>query len=67
MWKALSIVLLAAVAHASDSRPKVRAVTAFVRIDAKAYASQLEDAMQFLNGARDGYRKAGYDVEGCAL
>jgi len=67
MWKALSIVLLAAVAHATDSRPKVRAVTAFVRIDANGYASQLDDAMRFLNKARDEYRKAGFDVEGVRI
>jgi uncharacterized protein len=67
MWKALPLVLLAVAANAADSRPKVRAVTAFVRIDAKGYASQLEDAMRVLNAARDAYRKAGFDVEGVRI
>src|SRR5580704_11631182 len=63
MRKALLVLLLASAAFAADSRPKVRAVTAFVDIDAKNYAAQFDDTMRFLNAARDAYRRAGFEVE----
>src|ERR1700735_3683573 len=63
MRKALLALLLASSVFAADSRPKVRAVTAFVDIDAKNYAAQIDNAMRFLNGARDAYRRAGFEVE----
>jgi len=44
-------------------RPKVRAVTAFITIDAKSYPAQFESAVAFLDDARARYRKAGFDVE----
>ncbi len=56
-------LLLASTALAADSRPKVRAVTAFVDINAKNYPAQFEATMRFLNGARDAYRRAGFEVE----
>ena len=44
-------------------QPKVRAITAFVDIDAKSYATQLEATAKFLNSARDAFTKAGFEVE----
>ncbi len=44
-------------------RPKVRAITAFIDIDAKSYRSQFESTVQFLNSARASYTKAGFEVE----
>jgi uncharacterized protein len=54
---------LAAAVVAADSKPKVRAITAFVRIDAQNYEARVREAAQFLNAARDDYRAAGFDVE----
>ena len=63
MRNALFVLLLASAAASADSRPKVRAVTAFVDIDAKGYSAQIGDTMRFLNSARDAYKRAGFEVE----
>src|SRR5579884_4174947 len=47
---------------AGDSKPNVRAITAFVTIDRNSYRSQLTSAVQFLNHVRDAVNAAGYDV-----
>jgi uncharacterized protein (UPF0210 family) len=47
----------------ADSRPKVRAVTAFIDIDAKDYATQIGGAVTFLKSAREAYQRAGFEVE----
>src|SRR5882724_10465068 len=59
---ALSLCFLPA-AFAAESRPKVRAITAFIRIDAKSYEAQIGDAVKFLNAAREEYRASGFEVE----
>jgi uncharacterized protein (UPF0210 family) len=43
--------------------PKIRAITAFIDIDAKSYPNQLESAVKFLTAAREAYTKAGFEVE----
>ncbi len=67
MRKALLVLVLAVLAGvlpgSADSRPKVRAVTAFTDIDVKNYASQIADTMKFLNSARAAYQKAGFEVQ----
>src|SRR5262249_46228731 len=67
MRKALIALAMASLAWGADSRPKVRAITAFVKIDPKTYAAQIENTMQFLNGAREAYRSAGFEVEGVRI
>jgi uncharacterized protein (UPF0210 family) len=67
MRNALLVLTLASVAFGADTRPKVRAITAFVDIDAKSYASQIEDTVKFLNGARDDFKSAGFEVEGIRI
>lgn len=47
----------------AGTRPKVRAITAFVAVDAKSYSTQIEDAVRFLNTAREAYRSGGFEVE----
>jgi uncharacterized protein (UPF0210 family) len=54
-------------AFGADSRPKVRAVTAFIRIDAAHYEAQFADTMRFLRSAADAYRAAGFEVEGVRI
>jgi uncharacterized protein (UPF0210 family) len=67
MRKSLLVLTIAATAFAADSRPKVRAVTAFIRIDAANYEAQYTDTMRFLNSAADAYRAAGFEVDGVRI
>jgi uncharacterized protein (UPF0210 family) len=63
---ALILLTSAAVAglHAAESpKPKVRAITGFVTIDAKSYPAQLEETAKFLNQVGAAIKAAGYDVE----
>ena len=54
---------LAAQAPYPDGRPKVRAITAFVRIDRDRAAAQLLDAVSMLRAARSRFQKNGWEVE----
>lgn len=67
MRRALILLAVAAAAFAADGRPKVRAVTAFIRIDATRYEAQYADTMKFLKSAADAYRAAGFEVEGVRI
>jgi uncharacterized protein (UPF0210 family) len=44
-------------------RPKVRAITAFVRLDTKDYKQQLAAAAQTLNSAKKKFEQLGWEVE----
>src|SRR5947209_11093617 len=64
----LSIVLLAAISAAQSApvhapRPKIRTVTAFVRLDRATYRTQVADALKLLLSAKETFTKAGYEVE----
>ena len=53
-------------AQASNSQsplPKVRAITAFIRLDRATYRAQVADALKLLRPAKDALAKAGYEVE----
>jgi uncharacterized protein (UPF0210 family) len=64
MRKALLLSLAAAsFVFAADSRPKVRAITAFIKIDAAHLDAQLNETVAFLNSARDEYKSAGFEVQ----
>lgn len=43
-------------------KPKIRAITAFITIDAKAYPKQIEEAVNFLSHVRSEEQIAGYEV-----
>ena len=67
-----AIVLLAAVScpalRAADrAKPKVRAITGFITIDAKSYPSQFAEAAKFLGQVRETIRAAGYEVQGIRI
>jgi len=67
-----AIILLAAVScpalRAADrAKPKVRAVTGFINIDAKSYPSQFEEAAKFLTQVRETIQAAGYEVQGIRI
>ncbi len=63
------ILLTAVTGHAqsaqanTSSLPKVRTVTAFVRLDRATYRAQVADALKLLRAAKDAFTKAGYEVE----
>jgi uncharacterized protein len=65
----LFILLVPAIGHAQSpqsgkpSLPKVRTVTAFVRLDRARYQAQVADALKMLRAAKDALTKAGYEVE----
>src|SRR6202044_4176575 len=69
MRRTLVLALLAALAlDAADApKPKVRAITGFVTIDAKSYPAQLEETLKFLSHVRDAVKAAGYDVAGIRI
>jgi uncharacterized protein len=48
---------------ATASNPKVRAITAFVRLDQANYEKQIAEALAVLRRAKSEFATAGYDVE----
>src|SRR5215470_17958409 len=46
-----------------STAPKVRAITAFVRIERQNYRRQIGEALQFLRSAKSAYETAGLEVE----
>jgi hypothetical protein len=48
-------------------KPKVRAITGFITIDAQSYAAQIEEAVTFLSEVRDAVKAEGYDVAGIRI
>jgi uncharacterized protein (UPF0210 family) len=49
------------------AKPKVRAITGFVTIDAKSYPAQIEETVKFLSQVREAVQAAGYDVAGIRI
>ena len=63
MPKAVALALALVSVAFPQARPKVRAITAFIRIDAAHYNEQVGEAVKFLNAARQQYQAAGFEVE----
>ncbi|MBZ5531350.1 MAG: DUF711 family protein [Acidobacteriia bacterium] len=63
----LIALLLAALPAAAQSvsrpRPKVRTITAFVRLERALYKTQIADALRVLHTAKEEFTGAGYEVE----
>jgi len=57
------VALVAASRAQTSSRPKVRAITAFVRLDAKDYKQQLVETLQRLGIAKKMFEQQGWEVE----
>jgi uncharacterized protein (UPF0210 family) len=57
------LVATAAPAAPDASKPKVRAITAFVRLDRSSYEKQIDAAMQVLNAAKAEFAKRGYETQ----
>ena len=47
----------------AENRPKVRAITGFVRLDRAQYREQVGEALQFLRKAKSAYEAAGFEVQ----
>jgi uncharacterized protein (UPF0210 family) len=63
----LTSFALPAVCAADGTKPKVRAITAFITIDAKSYPTQIEETVKFLSQVRDAITTAGYEVAGIRI
>src|SRR5438045_366034 len=59
----LVLLLVSAAWGEAGQKPKVRAITAFVRIDHDHYQQQIADALTMLRSAKAAYEKEGYEVE----
>ena len=45
------------------AKPKVRTITAFLKLDRSTYLQQIQDTVDFLNKAKAAYEKAGFEVQ----
>jgi uncharacterized protein (UPF0210 family) len=52
---------------AQPVKPKVRAITGFITIDAKSYPAQITETVNFLNQVRQAVEAAGYQVAGIRI
>jgi uncharacterized protein (UPF0210 family) len=60
---ALAAILALSCITQAQTRPKVRAITAFVRLDSKNYQHQLADALTVLHKTEAEFKSQGYEVE----
>ena len=63
MLKALALTLAFVSIAFAEAKPKVRAITAFIRVDATHLETQVAEAVTFLNAARAEYKASGFEVE----
>ncbi len=59
----LTVLLLMSIQLVAQSKPKVRTVTGFVRIDPGTYQQQIGDALTVLRTAKKAFIAEGYQVE----
>jgi len=67
---ALAVAALSAAPRlraADAAKPRVRAITGFVTIDAKSYRAQIQDTVAFLSRVRDAVKATGYEVAGIRI
>ena len=57
------LVLALLPAAGAAEKPKVRAITAFVRLDRANYPAQIQEALEMLRKARAAFEQAGYEVQ----
>src|ERR1051326_685704 len=63
MRKAMLVAAAVCGLLSAAERPKVRAITAFVKFDAARWEAQVGEAVKFLEAAREEYKAAGFEVE----
>jgi len=59
----VSLAVSTAAQTADYTKPKVRAITAFVRLDPGTYATQISDALVVLRAVQSQFAKEGYETE----
>jgi hypothetical protein len=64
MRRAVLFLSCAALALAADSRPRIRAVTAFIEIDRNNYAAKIDETQKFLATAKEALNQAGFEGAG---
>ena len=60
----LGLSVLALLGAAQPPKPKIRAITGFITIDAKSYAAQIEEAVTFLSRSQERRRGGGLSSVG---
>jgi uncharacterized protein (UPF0210 family) len=69
MRRLITTILLCALASvtahaaADAARPKVRTITAFLRLDRSKYEAQIDDAMRVLSAAKADFARRGYETQ----
>jgi len=64
LWSALLMAAWCVAVPAQDySKPRVRAVTAFVRLEPSSYRQQISDALAVLRSVRHEFQQQGYEVQ----
>ena len=59
----LSCSRLAVAPASGQEKPKIRTITAFIRLDASQYSQQITDTLTMLRNAKARFELAGYEVE----
>ena len=59
----LALFAAAAVSSQAAEKPKVRAITAFIRLDPSQYKKQIADTLAMLRNAKSRFELAGYEVQ----
>jgi uncharacterized protein (UPF0210 family) len=62
--KILLALCLSTLVFAADSRPRIRAVTAFIEIDPNNPTAGIEDTQKFLAAAKTAFNRAGFEGAG---
>lgn len=64
VWTVLLTFAAAATVHAQEyTKPRVRAITGFVRLERGTFAQEIAEALAVLRSAKDEFTKQGYEVE----
>ena len=63
LWFVIATCWFAGPALAQSPKPKVRAITAFIRVEPVRYQQQVADTLKMLRAAKAQYERAGYEVE----
>src|SRR5215467_12080571 len=61
---AILMLLCAAIAAGAETRPRIRAVTAFINVDSVHYAAQIAETQKFLAAAKDALNRGGFEGAG---
>jgi len=64
MRRLLYALLIAASLCAAETRPRIRAVTAFIEIDQNNYAAKVDETQKFLARAKEALNAAGFEGAG---